>query len=76
VSAIDAYGNNIGQSIQAYNISVNSGDGKIHNGGSSNSSITFDNFSTSAFVYQAPIGIKDTKNVIINITPNDTEKRL
>ena len=76
VNATDKYKNSIGQSIQAYTISVNSGDGKINNGGNSSASMKFDNFSTSSFVYQAPTGIKDTKNVVIKVLPDDTEKKL
>ncbi|MEI6672318.1 MAG: hypothetical protein WCL02_02930 [bacterium] len=76
VSATDKYGNSIGQSIQAYTISVNSGDGKIYDGASANTRIKFDNFAQSSFMYQAPIGSKDNKEISITILPNETEKRL
>ena len=76
VSAQDSHGNSIGQSIQAYTISVNSGDGQIYDGASANASIKFDNFATSSFIYQAPIGIKENKNIIINVLPDQIEKRL
>ena len=76
LNATDKYGNSIGQSIQAYTISVNSGDGKINNGGSASTSMKFDNFSTSAFVYQAPTNIKDIKNVVISVLPDQTDIKL
>jgi hypothetical protein len=44
VSAADIYQNSIGQSIQGYTISVNSGDGKIYDGAASNENIKFDKF--------------------------------
>lgn len=44
VRGVDAYNNPIGQNIQAYTISVQSGDGKIYDGASENASIKFDNF--------------------------------
>lgn len=76
VSASDKYGNKIHQSIQAYTISVQSGDGKIYDGSIANRSITFDNFSTAGFIYQAPIGIQDNKEIIVTILEDQTEKRL
>lgn len=76
VSAIDSYGNNIGQSIQAYTISVNSGDGKIYDGASANSSIRFSNFAQSAFIYQAPTGLKENKGITITIAPDLTQAKL
>ncbi|MEI8009085.1 MAG: hypothetical protein WCI00_07045 [bacterium] len=76
ISAQDSHGNTIGQSIQAYTISVNSGNGQIYDGASANASIKFDNFATSSFIYQAPTGIKENKNVIINVLPDQIEKRL
>lgn len=76
VSAADKYGNKIGQSIQAYTISVQSGDGKIYDGATTERSITFDNFSTAGFVYQAPIGIQDNKEIIVTVIADQTEKML
>lgn len=54
MSAVDKYNNKIGQSIQAYTISVLSGDGNIYDGASANSNIKFDNFNKQ-FIYQAPV---------------------
>ncbi|MEI7557829.1 MAG: hypothetical protein WCJ45_03170 [bacterium] len=44
VNALDSHQNNIGISTQAYTISVQSGDGKIYDGSSENSSIKFFDF--------------------------------
>lgn len=76
VSATDIYGNKIGQNIQAYTISVQSGDGKIYDGASANTSIKFDNFSNNGFIYQAPTGIATNKEIVIEITPDTTGKIL
>lgn len=76
VSATDKYWNSIGQNIQAYTIRVNSWEGKIYDGASSNESIKFDNFAKSSFIYQAPVGIKDNKDITIQITPNQTESKV
>ncbi len=76
VSAVDAHENKIGQNVQAYTISVNSGDGRIFDGASRNSSIGFDNFSTSSFIYQGPSGSKDNRNISITVKPDLSQKRL
>ena len=76
VSATDIYGNKIGQSIQAYTIGVQSGDGKMYDGASSNLNIKFDNFLKAGFIYQAPTGIKADKQIAISITPDKTDKIL
>lgn len=44
VNAMDKFQNTIGTSIQPYSISVQSGNGKIYDGSSENSSITFFDF--------------------------------
>lgn len=75
IQAIDAYGNSIGQSTQTYTISVQSGDGQIYDGASTNTKIKFDNFATSTFIYQAPKTVTQNKPITITITPN-TEKLL
>jgi hypothetical protein len=76
VSAVDEHENKIGQNIQAYTISVNSGDGRIFDGASRNSSVGFDNFSTSSFIYQGPSGSKDNRNISITVKPDLSQKRL
>lgn len=76
VSATDAYGNRIGQNIQAYSINVQTGNGMIYDGATSNSSITFDNFSNAGFVYQSPVGINENKEVIITVLPDQAQQML
>jgi hypothetical protein len=76
VNAADKYGNSIGQNIQPYTISVQSGDGKIYDGASANTSIKFDNFATSTFIYQAPTGIKENKGVTVTVAPDTAQKLL
>ena len=76
ITAVDKYNNPIGQNIQAYIVKVNSGDGQIYNGGSANSSVQFDNFATSSFVYQAPTGIKKDKEILLSVVPDQKEIRL
>jgi len=67
ISAVDGYTNTIGQSIPAYTISVNSGDGKIYDGASVNASIKFDHFGKSSFIYQAPLINQNKKDVAITV---------
>lgn len=76
IAATDRYDNTIGQNIQAYTISVHSGDGKIYDGASANSSITFDNFQNASFIYQAPIGITANTGIVVTIAPDQTENLL
>lgn len=76
VSATDVYGNNIGQSIQVYTISVNSGEGNIYDGANSNRIIKFDNFLNAGFIYQAPVWLADNKEVVITVLEDQTDKRL
>lgn len=76
ISAKDKYDNTIGQSIQAYTISVNSGDGQIYDGAATNNSIKFDNFRQAGFIYQAPIQVNANKSVSISIAPEITNPNL
>jgi len=75
VNAADIYQNSIGQSIQGYTISVNSGDGKIYDGAASNENIKFDKF-PAWFIYQAPIWLENNKKVSLIIFPDKTITRL
>ncbi|MCX6825442.1 MAG: VCBS repeat-containing protein [candidate division SR1 bacterium] len=67
VYAADKYNNQIGQNIQAYTISLGSGNGKIYDGTNENSSIKFDNFLQAGFIYRAPTGIQANEAVTITI---------
>ncbi len=72
VNALDSHQNNIGISTQAYTISVQSGDGKIYDGSSENSSIKFFDFARAWFFYQAPTWISSDKQITIKVTPDLT----
>ncbi len=76
IRAQDKYGNAIGQNIQAYTINVQSGDGKIYDGASANTSIKFDNFAQSSFIYQAPTDLKENKGITITIAQDQTQGKL
>jgi len=76
VTAQDAYGNKIGQTVESYMINVLSGNGKITDGSASNNTIEFNNFSKAGFIYQALTGLTANKSIGITITPKDTGEAL
>ena len=75
-TAKDAYGNDIGQTVESYTISVLSGNGEISNGAASNNSIQFDNFHKAGFIYQAPTGLTGNKSATIMIAPTQTDQKI
>lgn len=74
--ATDAYGNQIGQTVESYTISVLSGNGTITDGSASNTNIEFNNFTDAGFIYQAPTGLTANKSISITIAPKKTDQKL
>lgn len=74
VTAQDVYGNQIGQTVESYTISILSGNGKITDGSASNNTIEFNNFSKAGFIYQALTGLTANKSVNITIAPKKSEE--
>ncbi len=69
INGYDKYGNNVGQGLNAYTISVISGNGLIYDGSAANTSMTFNDFNQKVFTYQAPIGLTGNKTIAIQIAP-------
>lgn len=76
VTATDAYGNQIGQTVESYVIKVLSGNGTISNGSANTTEIEFNNFSNAGFFYQAPTGLTANKAVSITIEPRQSDTSL
>jgi len=69
VNGYDQYGNNVGQGLDTYTISVISGNGLIYDGATTNTKITFNDFNQKVFTYQAPIGLTGNKTISVQIAP-------
>ena len=51
INGCDKYGNNVGQGLDTYTVSIMSGNGLIFDGAASNTKITFNDFNQKVFTY-------------------------
>lgn len=72
VNGYDKYGNNVGQGLDEYTISVMSGNGLIYDGSAASTSMTFNDFNQKVFTYQAPIGLTGNKTIAVHIVPQES----